>query len=91
MGNASDVRHMLNRSVYSWGGCHIYNHKQIHIQKFRIHANLDVSSAIDVINDLGMDTLTFLAVTVIIVPAFKIIKASPVSFTSHFCFIIIEL
>lgn len=78
MGNASDVRHMLNRSVYSWGGCYINNHKQIHIKKFRICANLDVSSAIDVINDLGMDTLTFLAVTVIIVPAFKIIKASPI-------------
>ncbi|GFP86834.1 k(+) efflux antiporter 3 chloroplastic [Phtheirospermum japonicum] len=45
--------------------------------KFRIHASLDVASAVDVINDLGLDTLTFLAVTVLVVPGFKMIKASP--------------
>ncbi|GAB2247121.1 hypothetical protein Droror1_Dr00007003 [Drosera rotundifolia] len=42
------------------------------------HSTLEVASAIDVINDLGLDTLTFLAVTVLIVPAFRILKASPV-------------
>ncbi|KAL3614413.1 K(+) efflux antiporter 3, chloroplastic [Castilleja foliolosa] len=46
--------------------------------KFRIHASLDVASAVDVINDLGLDTLTFLAVTVLVVPGFKKIKASPI-------------
>ncbi|KAI0501324.1 hypothetical protein KFK09_016268 [Dendrobium nobile] len=45
---------------------------------FRIHAAIDVASAVDVINDLGLDTLTFLAVTVMVVPAFKLIRASPI-------------
>lgn len=43
-----------------------------------MYSALDVASAIDVINDLGLDTLTFLAVTVLVVPAFKIIRASPI-------------
>ncbi|GAB4853373.1 K(+) efflux antiporter 3, chloroplastic [Ancistrocladus abbreviatus] len=47
-------------------------------KRFRLHAALDVASAVDVINDLGLDTLTFLAVTVLIVPAFRVLKASPV-------------
>lgn len=47
--------------------------------RFRIRASLDVATAVDVINDLGLDTLTFLGVTVLVVPAFKTIKASPVS------------
>lgn len=38
----------------------------------------DVAGAVEVINDLGLDTLTFLAVTVLIVPTFKSLKASPV-------------
>lgn len=46
--------------------------------RFQIYASLDVASAVDVINDLGLDTLTFLAVTVLVVPAFKTIKASPI-------------
>ncbi|KAK8957546.1 hypothetical protein KSP39_PZI000456 [Platanthera zijinensis] len=45
---------------------------------FRIRAVIDVASAVDVINDLGFDTLTFLAVTVMVVPAFKFIRASPI-------------
>ncbi|KAI6678258.1 hypothetical protein NL676_039054 [Syzygium grande] len=44
----------------------------------RIRATIDVASAVDVINDLGMDTLTFLAVTVAVVPTFKLFKASPI-------------
>ncbi|XP_059447121.1 K(+) efflux antiporter 3, chloroplastic isoform X2 [Corylus avellana] len=47
-------------------------------ERSRVYAALDVASAIDVINDLGLDTLTFLAVTVLVVPAFKIIRASPI-------------
>ncbi|XP_073123062.1 K(+) efflux antiporter 3, chloroplastic [Henckelia pumila] len=54
----------------------IYRH--IKKVKFRIHSSLDVANAVDVINDLGLDTLTFLAVTVLVVPAFKKIKASPI-------------
>lgn len=54
------------------------------MKRFRIYAALDVASAVDVINDLGLDTLTFLGVTVMIVPAFKIIKASPVSLALAF-------
>lgn len=49
-------------------------------RRFRMNAaGLDVGGAVEVINDLGLDTLTFLAVTVLVVPAFKIVKASPVS------------
>ncbi|OAY73286.1 K(+) efflux antiporter 3, chloroplastic [Ananas comosus] len=47
-------------------------------RKFQINAELDIASAVDVINDLGFDTLTFLAVTVFIVPAFKTIRTSPI-------------
>jgi Kef-type K+ transport system membrane component KefB len=36
------------------------------------------AQGIDVINSLGLDTLTFLAATVLIIPAFKSIKVSPV-------------
>ncbi|KAK8963281.1 hypothetical protein KSP40_PGU002434 [Platanthera guangdongensis] len=46
---------------------------------FPIRSVIDVASAVDVINDLGFDTLTFLAVTVMVVPAFKFIRANPVS------------
>ncbi|KAG0463478.1 hypothetical protein HPP92_018988 [Vanilla planifolia] len=45
---------------------------------FCVRAGIDVAGAIDVINDLGFDTLTFLAVTVVVVPAFKLIRASPI-------------
>ncbi|KAK1439989.1 hypothetical protein QVD17_05814 [Tagetes erecta] len=46
--------------------------------RYHMNATLDVGGAIEVINDLGLDTLTFLAVTVLVVPAFKIIKSSPI-------------
>ncbi|KAF9616396.1 hypothetical protein IFM89_029650 [Coptis chinensis] len=55
--------------------------KMIRISRFCVRSSIDdvvVASTVDVVNDLGMDTLTFLAVTVIIVPAFKIFKASPI-------------
>jgi hypothetical protein len=38
----------------------------------------ELASGIEVINNLGLDTLTFLGATVVIVPAFKVIKQSPV-------------
>ncbi|KAK6156717.1 hypothetical protein DH2020_010965 [Rehmannia glutinosa] len=59
-------------------GFGLLNCRNVKQVRFRIHASLDVASAtVDVINDLGMDTLTFLAVTVLVVPGFKRIKASP--------------
>nr|UNQ45078.1 K+ efflux antiporter 3 [Olimarabidopsis pumila] len=47
-------------------------------RRVQTYAGVDVASAVDVINDLGFDTLTFLMVTVIIVPAFRFLKASPI-------------
>lgn len=49
--------------------------------RVQIRAAIEVANAVDVINDLGMDTLTFLAVTVAVVPTFKILRASPVRYT----------
>ncbi|GLJ29909.1 hypothetical protein SUGI_0591300 [Cryptomeria japonica] len=54
------------------------NNKHSKMEKFRINAELEFASAVDVINDLGLDTMTFFAVTVLVVPAFKVIKASPI-------------
>ncbi|KAI4367164.1 hypothetical protein MLD38_022932 [Melastoma candidum] len=47
-------------------------------RRLQVRAAIDVANAVDVINDLGTDTLTFLAVTVVVVPTFKILKASPI-------------
>eukprot|EP00250_Pteridium_aquilinum_P020013 c24667_g1_i1 orf=705-3422(-) len=41
-------------------------------------AEMSLAAGLDVINDLGLDTLTFLATTVLVVPTFKAIKASPI-------------
>ncbi|KAF4379579.1 K(+) efflux antiporter 3, chloroplastic [Cannabis sativa] len=60
------------------GGLCVANKRSARRVRSRIYATIDVAAAVDVINDLGLDTLTFLAVTVIVVPAFKIIKASPI-------------
>ncbi|GJN35531.1 hypothetical protein PR202_gb24317 [Eleusine coracana subsp. coracana] len=49
----------------------------------RAGMDMDLASgAVEVINDLGFDTLTFLGVTVLVVPAFRVIKASPVKYRS---------
>lgn len=53
-------------------------HRQLRWDRLQTNVTYDVASAVEVINDLGLDTLTFLAVTVFIVPSFKLIKASPV-------------
>lgn len=58
------------------------------LKNLRMHVGLDVASAVDVINDLGLDTLTFLAVTVLVVPAFKILRASPVRISLIFCLLV---
>ncbi|XP_073099172.1 K(+) efflux antiporter 3, chloroplastic isoform X2 [Elaeis guineensis] len=65
-------------TIFGWRGSYVYNHRKTCGRRSQAHAELDVASAIEVINDLGFDTLTFLAVTVLVVPAFKIIKASPI-------------
>lgn len=62
-----------------WTGHSFYYHRKRSRGRFRVKAEMEISSAVDVINDLGFDTLTFLAVTVLVVPAFRVIKASPVS------------
>uniref|UniRef100_A0A2P2LF16 Cation/H+ exchanger transmembrane domain-containing protein n=1 Tax=Rhizophora mucronata TaxID=61149 RepID=A0A2P2LF16_RHIMU len=61
-----------------WRGFRLFKRRLGHRERSRIHATVDVASALDVINDLGMDTLTFLVVTVVVVPVFKIIRASPI-------------
>lgn len=66
-----------NCMVFGWRG-HLHSCRKSFRGRFRTYAELDVASAIDVINDLGFDTLTFLVVTVMVVPAFRIIKASPI-------------
>ncbi|GAV65108.1 Na_H_Exchanger domain-containing protein/TrkA_N domain-containing protein [Cephalotus follicularis] len=61
-----------SRGIY-YSSCGVTRQK-----RHRICAALEVADAVDVINDLGLDTLTFLAVTVMVVPAFRIIKSSPI-------------
>ncbi|THG08004.1 hypothetical protein TEA_029372 [Camellia sinensis var. sinensis] len=76
--NASNYRPLLSSLISGERGFHFSNHRRDRKERFCIHAALDVASAVEVINDLGLDTLTLLAVTVIVVPAFKTIKASPI-------------
>ncbi|KAL2622723.1 hypothetical protein R1flu_002928 [Riccia fluitans] len=47
-------------------------------QRWGIRAQVELAGGMDVIGNLGLDTLTFLAATVLIVPAFKAIKQSPI-------------
>ncbi|XP_017971373.1 PREDICTED: K(+) efflux antiporter 3, chloroplastic isoform X1 [Theobroma cacao] len=69
---------LQSSSPSNWRGLEFSDDRLIHRGRSRIYAAVDVASAVDVINDLGLDTLTFLAVTVMVVPAFKIIRASPI-------------
>ncbi|KAI7730402.1 hypothetical protein M8C21_025347, partial [Ambrosia artemisiifolia] len=62
----------------SFLGGRLLFHIPKHFGRFHMSATVDVAGAIEVINDLGLDTLTFLAVTVLVVPAFKFVKASPI-------------
>ncbi|KAF7803803.1 K(+) efflux antiporter 3, chloroplastic isoform X1 [Senna tora] len=65
-------------TLSGWKGLYFSNYRQLHWKKLRARASYDVAGAIEVMNDLGVDTLTFLAVTVLIVPTFKLMKASPI-------------
>ncbi|GMH16413.1 hypothetical protein Nepgr_018254 [Nepenthes gracilis] len=65
-------------SCFDWRDLGLSSPRPGRRERFQLYAALDVASAVDVINDLGLDTLTFLAVTVLIVPAFRTLKASPV-------------
>ncbi|KAI7990458.1 hypothetical protein LOK49_LG12G00623 [Camellia lanceoleosa] len=76
--NVSKGRPLLSPSIFSERGFCFFNHGLARRERFRIYTALDVSGAVDVINDLGLDILTLLAVTVMVVPAFKIIKTSPI-------------
>ncbi|XP_071696809.1 K(+) efflux antiporter 3, chloroplastic-like [Rutidosis leptorrhynchoides] len=76
---------LLSSSFFGGRQLYISNHRHRHNNnnnqrggKFCMNATLDVGGAVEVINDLGLDTLTFLAVTVLVVPAFKFVKASPI-------------
>lgn len=83
--NSFEGRKLLAPSISGWRCLSFSNNNrpQTRGEGFRTYAAAEVAGAVDVINDLGLDTLTFLAVTVIVVPAFKIARASPVriSFT----------
>lgn len=68
----------LFSAVSNWRGFFFSNHRLAPCKRSRLYATVEVASAVEVINDLGSDTLTFLAVTVLVVPAFKIIRASPI-------------
>lgn len=70
---------VVEQNGYNWS-----NHRPKQRERLRMRAALDVAAAVDVINDLGLDTLTFLAVTVIVVPLFRRIKASPVRMIFYF-------
>lgn len=77
--NSFKGRRLLAPSISGWRGLSFSNNRlQARGEGFRTYAAAEVAGAIDVINDLGLDTLTFLAVTVIVVPVFKIARASPI-------------
>ncbi|RVX10166.1 K(+) efflux antiporter 3, chloroplastic [Vitis vinifera] len=77
-GNISKGTPLLTSSVSGWRGFYFSYHRKAHWERSRIYSSLDVANGVEVINDLGLDTLTFLAVTVMVIPAFKIIRASPI-------------
>ncbi|XP_058081393.1 K(+) efflux antiporter 3, chloroplastic-like isoform X2 [Magnolia sinica] len=69
---------LFTPTKFGWKGNHVCGREKSHTGRFQTCAQIDVATAVDVINDLGFDTLTFLAVTVVVVPAFRIFKASPI-------------
>ncbi|KAH9655312.1 RCK N-terminal domain-containing protein [Citrus sinensis] len=78
--NSFEGRKLLAPSISGWRCLSFSNNNrpQTRWEGFRTYAAAEVAGAVDVINDLGLDTLTFLAVTVIVVPVFKIARASPI-------------
>ncbi|KAJ1403668.1 Sodium/solute symporter superfamily [Sesbania bispinosa] len=72
-------RKPLNVPSFSgWKGFYFSKYRPLRWDRLQTSVAYDVAGAVEVINDLGLDTLTFLAVTVLIVPSFKLIKASPI-------------
>ncbi|WOL08938.1 K(+) efflux antiporter 3, chloroplastic [Canna indica] len=69
---------LSRQKIIGLRGSYDYIGRKSFSRRFQLQAQLEVASAVDVINDLGFDTLTFLAVTVLVVPAFRTIKASPI-------------
>ncbi|CAL0331455.1 unnamed protein product [Lupinus luteus] len=65
-------------SFSNWKGFSFSKDKPLRWERLLTNVAYDIAGAVEVINDLGSDTLTFLAVTVIIVPTFKLLKASPI-------------
>lgn len=65
-------------SFSGWKLSYFSKYRPLRWERLQANATYDVAGAVEVVNDLGLDTLTFLAVTVFIVPSFKFIKASPV-------------
>ncbi|XP_057788017.1 K(+) efflux antiporter 3, chloroplastic [Salvia miltiorrhiza] len=76
--NGFKGRPLSSHTVTGGERSHLLSRRHVKKFRFRIHASLDVATAVDVINDLGLDTLTFLGVTVLVVPFFRTIKASPI-------------
>lgn len=78
LGSFFERRPLFTSSISGQKLVDFSNHRLSRLDGLRTHVTVDVASAIEVINDLGLDTLTFLGVTVLVVPAFKIARASPV-------------
>ncbi|KAJ6716422.1 K(+) EFFLUX ANTIPORTER 3 CHLOROPLASTIC [Salix koriyanagi] len=77
-GNIFEGKSLSTSRLSGSRGMYMSRHRLGHWERSRICAAVDVAGAIDVINDLGLDTLTFLGVTVVVVPVFKLIRASPI-------------
>ncbi|XP_073267440.1 K(+) efflux antiporter 3, chloroplastic isoform X2 [Populus alba] len=77
-GNIFEGKSLLTSRLCGSRGMYMSRHRLGRWERSRLCAAVDVGSAIDVINDLGLDTLTFLGVTVVVVPVFKTIRASPI-------------
>ena len=87
--NSCESKTLVVPSLSSWKGFYFSKYRPLRLERLQTGASYDVAGAVEVINDLGLDTLTFLAVTVLIVPTFKLIKASPVRISWCFIFILL--
>ncbi|CAN1167482.1 K(+) efflux antiporter 3, chloroplastic, partial [Linum perenne] len=67
-----------NREGGRGQGFYLFKQKLNRVERSPLFSTSEIAGAVEVINDLGLDTLTFLAVTVVVVPVFRIIKASPI-------------
>ncbi|KAH7426956.1 hypothetical protein KP509_10G023600 [Ceratopteris richardii] len=76
-----------NPIFFNYGGFRVHKkpnfllgakYKSINYRQVMVRAEMSLAAGLDVINDLGLDTLTFLVATVLVVPSFKAVKASPI-------------